>query len=147
MSKNAAPSIEKNPIRFKDERSQHFSDIWFSQRKTATVEQKNEIGLTYISKVLGLDDEVARGFAQGNHSAYHKVGMKQSDMPMNTDTAEFWQKIRAIFPNTYVNEDIDFLIKEGGVNAVIHFLWQLEVPLHEESPVLGALAVNAHAYK
>lgn len=138
---------KENPFRFEDERAQRFSDLWFSQRKIAAVEQKDKVGLAYISKVLGLGDEVVQRFAQGDRHAYHKVGMKQSAIPTGTDTSEFWKEVGTIFSNVYTDGDIDFLVKEGGIAAVLHFLWQLEVPLAEESPVLGALAVNAHAYK
>ena len=81
---------KKNPRRFKDKRAQYFSDLWFSQRKTATVEQKNRVGLAYISKALGLGDEIAQKFAQGDYQAYHIVGTTQSELP-TIDFFAFWE--------------------------------------------------------
>jgi len=50
MAREQAPRT--NPHQYKDERVQRLSDLWFSQRGTATVEQKDAVGLAYISKVL-----------------------------------------------------------------------------------------------
>lgn len=138
---------ETNSSKFEDERTQQFSNLWFSQRETATVEQKDKVGLAYISKALGFGDEVAEVFAKGDRDVFHAVGMKQSAIPIDTDVSGFWEEIRGIFPEVYTDEDILFLVTEGKVAAVLHFLWQLEVPLAEESPVLRRLAVNAHAHK
>lgn len=136
---------KKNPRRFKDKRAQHFSDLWFSQRKAASIEQKNKVGTAYISKALGLGDEIAQKFAQGDHQAYHIVGTTQSALP-TIDFFAFWEEIGKIFPNTYTDEDIEFLAG-GGIWTPFHLIWQLEVPLAEESPILRSLAINAHAYK
>ncbi|KPJ71349.1 hypothetical protein AMJ50_02565 [Parcubacteria bacterium DG_74_3] len=138
---------KENPYRFEDKRAQHFSDLWFSQRKTATVKQKDKVGLAFISKVLGLGDEIAQGFARGDREAHLAVGERQSALPTNIDLSDFWQEAKEIFPNTYTNEDMAFLAKKGGIDAVLCFLWQLEVPLAEESPILRSLSINAHIYK
>jgi len=138
---------KENPYHFEEERAQHFSDLWFSQRKTAAVEQKDRVGLAFISKVLGLGDEIAQRFAQGDRGAYPIVGEKQSALPTNIDFSDFWREVREIFPGDYTDEDIDFLAKKGDIDAALHFLWQLELPLAEESPILRSLSINAHAYK
>ena len=137
---------KSNPCSFENERAQHLSNLWFSQR-TATIEQKNEVGLAFISEALGLGDEVAQKFAQGDNRVYGTVGQKQSAIPTNIDLSGFWQKVKEIFPDVYTDEDMGFLIKEGGIDAVLHFVRQLEVTLAEESPILRSLAINAHAYK
>jgi len=136
-----------NPSFFRDERIQRLSDVWFSQRTTATVEQKDRVGLAYISSILGLGDDIAERFVAGDRQVYHAVGMKQSGMPYNTNTSKFWKEVQAIFPETYRDEDMVFLVGSKDVVAVLHFLWQLEVPLAWESPVLRRLAHNAHVYK
>ena len=137
-----------NPHQYKDERSQRLSDLWFSQRETATVEQKNEVGLAYISKVLGLGDDTARRYARGDRNIYHQVGMRQGGAENYTsDLAGFWARVQTLFPGIYSDEDISFLVAQGGVEATWHLQWQLEIPLAEESPVLRALSINAHAYK
>lgn len=136
---------KENPFHLGDKRMQHFSDLWFSQRRTATVEQKNRVGLAYISKALGLGDEVAQEFAQGDDAAYHIVGNMQSALPC-LDLRPFWQEIKKIFPESYTDEDVEFLAT-FDILVVLHFKWQLEVLFAEDSSILSSLAVNAHAYK
>lgn len=138
---------EKNPHKFNDPRTQKFSDLWFLQRETATVEQKDRVGLAYISKVLGLGSEVARRFARGDREANHQVGIKQSGVPLKTGTSAFWQEMREVFPDVYTDEDAVLLTSEHGIFAVSHFIWQLEISFAETSPVLHDLSINAHAYK
>lgn len=138
---------KENPHHFEEERVQHFYDLWFSQRKTATVEQKDKVGLAFISRILELGEEVAQRFAQGDREAYHTVGEKHSALPTDIDFSDFWREVKGIFPGDYTNEDIDFLAKKGDIGTVLDFLRQLEIPLAEESPILRSLSINAHAYK
>ncbi len=139
-------SPKENPSHFKDAKVQRLSDLWFFQRKTTSSYQKDKIGLAYISDVLELGEEIAQRFAEGDSEAFHFVGMKQSAIPF-TDTSNFWEKIGQIFPETYTEEDINFLIEKGNIGAVLHFLWQIEVPFAEDSSVLRQLRMNAHVYK
>ena len=149
IKKSAQEQAPKtNPHQCENKHAQWLSDIWFSQRETATIEQKNEVGLAYISKVLGLGDNIAQRFAQGNESAYCLVGMRQGGAESYTPDFEgFWARVRELFPGVYSDEDISLLTEQGGVEAAWHFQWQLEIPLAEKSPVLRALAINAHIYK
>jgi len=142
-----APSAKKNPAELGDPIAQTLSDRWFLLRDSATVDQKNEVGIAYISKLLGLGDEVARRFAQGGHGAYHEVGMKQAAVPHDSDVTAFWQEMQNIFPNLHTEGEMRFLVGLCGIEGVFHFLWQIEEPLKEESPVLRALSINAHVYK
>lgn len=145
-ARERSPKI--NPFKFDDERAQRLSDLWFSQRETATVEQKDKVGLLYISRVLNLGDEVAKRFAEGDHAVYNQVGLREGGaISYQPDLQGFWSEMCEVFPNTYSEEDINFLVEQGGVKAAWHLQWQLEIPLAEESPVLRSLAVNAHAYK
>lgn len=134
---------KKNMHRFENERIQHFSDLWFSQRKTASAEQKNKVGLAYVSRALGLGDEIAQKFAQGE--ATHEVGLAQSSIP-RLDLLPFWQEVQKIFPDTYTDDDVEFL-SFYSAEAVLHLVWQLDVIFAEDSPILRSLHINAHAYK
>jgi len=149
IKKSALEQAPKtNPHQCENKHAQWLSDIWFSQRKTATIEQKDEVGLAYISKVLGLGDNIAQRFAQGDETADYLVGIRQGGaetyMP---DFDGFWARVRKLFPGIYSDEDISLLTEQGGVEATWHLQWQLEIPLAEKSPVLRALAINAHIYK
>lgn len=137
-----------NPFKFEDERLQKFSDLWFSQCSSASVEQKDRIGTAYMSKVLALGDEVARRFVRGDPHAYDRVGLRQGGPEHYVPDLEgFWDEVEEIFPNTYSKEDIRHLVEKGGVPATRHLLWQIEIPQAEMSKVLRRLAVNAHVFR
>jgi len=111
-AREEAPKM--NPHQCEDKHAQQLSDTWFSQRGTATIEQKNQVGLAYISKVLGLGDHVAQRFAQGNENAESLVGMRQGGAEAYTpDFESFWMRVRKIFPGVYSDEDISFFRRRG----------------------------------
>ena len=133
-----------------NERAKRLSDLWFSQKSTMTVEQGNEIGSAYISEVLGLGYKVTMRFSNGDRAACHEVGMKQAGVKMGEINVDgFWKKLNKIFPGVYTDEDIAFLVKEGGAGSVFHFLDQVtkSIPFNERSPILRAIGINAHVYK
>lgn len=144
-AREKAPKV--NPFKFSDPGKQRLSDLWFSQRTTATVEQKDRVGLAYISTVVGLGDEAAQKFAQGDRAIFHEVGLRHAGSEdYNPDFAAFWREIAKIFPGTYTQEDLNFLAN-WGLAATWHLESQIEIQQAEESPVLRSLALNAHAYK
>ena len=139
---------------FKNPRARRLSDLWLSQCESVTQEQKDRIGFAYIEKVLNLGKEVAERFVGGDRTAYHEVGMRQGGAKhYEPDLAGFWEEMRALFPGVYTDEDIDFLVKEGEVGGVWHFIWQLQPSMSAKpwrgafSRILDELHVNAHVYK
>jgi hypothetical protein len=140
-------SVAENPHRFKDTEAQAISDKWFPLQEAATVEQKDKVGQLYISKLLGLGDDVAQKFAQGEYDAYHAVGMKQSGIPMDADVKPFWEEVKKVFPELHTPEDIDFLCQKGGVMGVLEFTYHLDPVFTGESPMLRRISLNASDYK
>jgi len=121
---------------------------WFSLQNTATTKQKDEIGKAFISNVLGLGDDISNRFAQSDFDTHHQIGMRQGGAEDYTsDLPGFWEKVRTVFPDIHNDDDIHFLVTQGGVVATVRFLWILEFAISEPSPVLIALSTNAHAYK
>jgi len=163
-----------NECKFSDVQMQELSDLWFVQRTIAGVNDKDRIGFAYISKALGLGDEVAQRFIKADRQAFHEVGKARLDGIQNKKTENekvyiplwfrntgnpmelsiewekndfrpFWEEIRNIFPDTYSDEDIDFL-SQLSLEAVTHFLLQIEVPFAEDSKVLTFLYHNENHY-
>lgn len=145
--KARARQPQTNPFCHDDPRLQRFSDLWFSQQRTASVDQKDRVGIAYISNILVLGDEVARRFAEGDHDVYDRVGRRQGGLErFKPDLYGFWRKMGEIFPGIYTEEEVVFLVQEGmGIASL--FKWQLEIPLAEDSSLLERLVHNAHAYK
>jgi len=127
----------------------------------ATVEQRDKVGMAYISKILGLGDEIAsrfreiaNRFALGDQNfmpdelrIIHEVGRKQSAVPIATNTADFWQEVKKILPE-YTDHDVSVL-GVYGVDKVFDFLFMLGASTLRscDSPVLRVLAINMHQYR
>ncbi len=96
--------------------------------------------------ILQVSEKTASDFAKGDREAYHEIGMKQG-IPYGRDTRKFWEEVSKLFPGEYTKEDLGWLVARGDIDGPLSFLFDLDPPLKEESPVLRRLAVNAHAYK
>ena len=108
--------------------------------------------MAYMTKVLGVSQEVAEQFAQRNSAAYHEVGMRQAGVPVDTDVTAFWQEVDRLLPGLHSTEELAWLASPGGVSGVFSFLFQIGPHFtqwegEDMSDLLRALAANAHAYK
>ncbi|MDP2930330.1 MAG: hypothetical protein Q8N56_01850 [bacterium] len=133
-----------NECKFSDAQLQELSDFWFMQRTIASVSDKDRIGFAYISKALGLGDEVAKKFIKGDRRAFYRVGrarLKRKKLKVWL----FWKEVWNIFPNDYCEEDINFLC-QLSLEAVTHFLYQIETLFAEDSKVLASLFFNENHY-
>ena len=135
--------------------AQRLAAFWTHLRLTVTLEQKDQVGLAYLSHVLAFGDDVAERLTrEADLEIQHQVGRRQGGWqsdPYTPDLKAFWERVREIFPGTYSQEDISFLVEKGGLEGVFEFLWQLEPwPLDPDlhrSSVLWKLMLNALAYK
>jgi hypothetical protein len=121
-----------------------------------TAEQKDMVGRAYISRVLGLGDEIAKRFQEiANHialggkcfmrdelSIFREVRLRHSAIPITTDTFNFWQEVKKILPK-YTDHDVS-LLSSAGIPVVLNFLSMLlPEPKRSESPVLHILIARA----
>jgi hypothetical protein len=157
LSRSRIP--ENNNCRFTDSHVQRFSDLWFWQRKTATIEQKHRVGMAYVSEFLGLGQEKAEALIKGSRRVYYAVGVARREILgansffFRKTTAErnpemfrnnivlFWQKIREIFPDGYTDGDMEVLCNLSH-DAVEHFMLQLEPILAEDARINRSLRSN-----
>jgi len=157
LSRSLIP--ENNDCRFTDSHMQRFSDLWFWQRKTATIEQKHSVGMAYVSEFLGLGQEKAEAFAKGSRRVYYAVGVARREIltanpPFFRKTmakrypkifrkniVAFWQRIREIFPDGYTDGDMDFLCNLSH-ETVEHFMLQFEPILAEDARINRSLRSN-----
>lgn len=140
MSKEVLTENDRSKLR-------EMFELWNSQKETASVKQKNKVGIAFITKILNLDKETALEFVQGDREAYQEVGRAQSGIPRDRETSEFWEEVNKIFPERYDEEDIQFLKEKTSPFRVSGYLLRLDELLNEESPVLEILHRNAHAFK
>jgi len=145
LSRSRIP--EKNSCIFTDVQLQYFSDLWFKQQKTATVNQKHMVGMAYITDFLGLGEEVAEAFLRGGGRAYYVIGHNRilihnaSLHLVRGNISAFWRKVKGIFPGVYSNEEITFLSRLS-FQTVEFFIKQLEPTLAEDAQINRSLRSN-----
>jgi hypothetical protein len=157
LSRSRIP--ENNDCRFTDSHVQRFSNLWFWQRKTATIEQKHRVGMAYVSEFLGLGQEKAEALIKGSRRVYYAVGVARREILgansffFRKTTAErnpemfrenivaFWEKIIEIFPDGYTDGDMEVLCNLSH-DAVEHFMLQLEPILAEDARINRSLRSN-----
>ena len=124
---------------------QRLWDLW--SRLQATVEQKKQVGLAYIEHALGLGEEVARQFADGDSAAYHQVGLCQANLPEEAGNPAFWLDVFGVFPGAHSAEDIEYLEETGSSVAALSLLIKLAGHPGQDPSLIGRILGNAHAYK
>ncbi len=133
------------------QRVRNMRDHWKRLAGQLSAQTKDKIGTLYVSQVLGLGPIVAKAFVSGDTDAYHEVGIQQSGISQ-TDTTTFWQETNKLLEGHFSENDLNWLVNPGGVDAVFFFLLDLNSTdtgpqLTRHSRVLHDLQVNAHAYK
>jgi len=67
----------KNPFKLDDNKAQYFSDLWWNQRDLLTVEQKDRIGINYLTHIL-TNKETTDAFISDEFKEYHQIGLRQA---------------------------------------------------------------------
>lgn len=131
-------------------RAEKFYAAWRAHRNSSsTVKQENQVGLVYVSIVLGAGDELAERFANEDLKAWDQVGQKQSYQASPDELKKFWLKVQEIYPDLPLlsNNDISFLSGQGRETAafrLIEILSGENHPLKKRSLILSRIGVNAH---
>jgi hypothetical protein len=136
-------------MKYDDPRVQYLSDKWRNLQYTATPKQKDKVGLAYIAKALGLGDDLAKRFAEGDWEAYETVGqrgnLKEAYKP--PDLAGFWARINEIFPVLHTAEETRFLIEDGDESAANAFCYHIAPVMREGSIIMRRISLTFHAWK
>lgn len=138
-----APKL--NRLKVGDENVQYFLDLWCEQACTSDDTQKNLVAESYCIHILGVSKKVFESFQQNQFDADTKVGMRQGGaVKRKDDSKSFWSDMKRLYPLDYIPEDLDFLIKSGGM-AAFQLLDQFQT--YGPNSLLRKLRTNAHVYK
>ena len=58
---------------FNNKRANEFNELWYKTAGSLSIEQRKEIGLSYLTTVVGLSDNEAENFVKGNSKLHQKV--------------------------------------------------------------------------
>ena len=140
------PKRGKNPNKLSGEFVTQILDKWWRIGELTPVEERDQVGKTYISVYLELGDEIAEAFSSLSQNAFSIVGKAQRECKQE-DTKPFWNGITELFPDLHTPGEIDYLTTGSSLakrNAVLRFMktFETEDLTQEPSRVLRDLTRN-----
>ena len=128
-------------------RAEKFYAAWQTYRDSS-IEQENQVGLAYISIVLGAGDEVAERVLSEDLEAWDEVAEKQSYQVSPKELKKFWLKVLEIYPDLPLlsDDDISFLSSQGRATAAFRFVDTLsgENYPRQRRSILVRISINTH---
>lgn len=140
------PPRGKNPNILRNGTAMLILDKWWKLGGSTPVEERDQVGIAYISTYLDLGEEVAESFSKLSLNAFSVVGKAQREFKQE-DTNPFWSRIYELFPDLHMQEEFDFLTTGSGLvirNNVLRFMktFEAENLTQEPSRVLRDLTRN-----
>lgn len=141
-------NIRKQP--FKDEQAQRLHEQWIQDAPQISSEIKDQIGILWMTRILGVSDDVADRFVKRDDDAWNEVGNLHSAFKAN-DAEGFWRETNKLAPDFLCEEDLNYLISvddgSGAWSMICVFDYIGMIHLESASSVLRSLGTNAHVYK
>ncbi len=136
---------------FKDERVQQLYEHWIKHAPQLSPEVKDQIGILWMTKILGVSDDVADGFVKEDRDAWNEVGNLHSGFKAH-DAEGFWREVDELVPGFLSEEDLNLLISvdedgSGAWSMICNFDHIGMIHTESASGVIRSLVTNAHAYK
>lgn len=137
---------------YKDEQAQQLYEHWIQDAPQIPSEIKDQIGILWMTKILGVSNDVADRFVDGNNDAWSEVGNLHSGFKANARGAEdFWRETDKLVSDFLSEEDLNYLISmddgSGAWSMICVFDNLGMIHLESASSVLRSLGMNAHVYK
>jgi hypothetical protein len=98
----------------------------------ASREDKDRLGILWLSKIVGEDEVTIQAFLNGDQEADRKIGMKHSGaVPYDPSPEEFWREVAALFPGFFAADDVVWIIQNKPVMWAQHFVIEVEIGDYE----------------
>ena len=144
-------NVRKQPL--KDEQAQRLYEHWIQDAPQIPSETKDRIGILWMTKILGVSDDVADRFIEREDDAWSEVGNLHSGLKAKAHDAEgFWRETDKLVPDFLSEKDLNYLISvdddgSGAWSMICTFDNIGMIHLESASSVLRSLGNNAHVYK
>lgn len=137
---------------FKDKRAQRLYEQWYERAPLIPSKIKDEIGILWMTGILGVDEKTANKFIEGDWEAWEKIGHLHAGGEGKTDVEKFWNGVGNLVPGFISKRDLNYLAKvdDGGWGAwkmicVFNFVGWYDS--ETASGVIKKLSNNAHCFK
>jgi hypothetical protein len=117
-------NLRHQPLR--DPEAQAISENWIREAFGVSLEQSEEIGMLWMTKILGVTKEVADDFAMGVQRAHHKIGLLHAGSRTYTpDVKSFWEGVAKVAPKLASGDNLKYLLSndhegEGAWLMICH---------------------------
>ena len=143
---NRLISKDETPKREGYKGNEYYQSLWRKQAANSKDGKKNLVAISYLYHVLGLTNDAVLRFDSGNvdNEIYELVAELQNcSNSRRNDFESFWYDVKKIFPNTYSDEELEFLInrQEISVFTMLHYFETLNPTI-----LLTRLRLNAMHY-
>lgn len=140
------PPRGENPNKLKDKLATSILDKWWRIGESTPIEERDQVGIAYISTYLDLGEEVAEAFSKLSMNAFSLVGQAQRQLTQES-TDLFWDRICELLPNLHTPEEIAYLTSGDSLtkrNCVLRFMKTFEAfdLTQEPSRILRDLTRN-----
>ena len=138
--------------RFKDGRAQRLYEQWYERAPLIPSKIKNEIGILWMTGILGVDDNTANKFIEGDWEAWNKIGHLHAGGEGKIDAERFWKGVGNLVPGFISKKDLNYLTKVddcgwGAWKMICVFDLVGQYDSETASGVIRKLSNNAHCFK
>lgn len=108
---------------------------WQGIASKLTDDQKTQIGLAYLSSILGFNEQGQKEYAKGNCFVFldvHEAILSSNDEHSPSKIISFWNKVAKIRPGLHSIGDSKFLSSSGNIRNIVRFLRTLHLKSGED---------------
>lgn len=130
------------------EEDDKFMGVVFKIGSETSSETKDEISKLWMSKMLGVKDDVVERFIEGDNDACAEVGVLHSRFEIAPDGVKnFWRETKKLIPDLLAEEDLEYLIDEDSGRYAFELIMEFSLGKRENSDIAASLMYNAKVWK
>lgn len=158
MAERIIENVRKQP--YKDAHAQQIIEYWIRQASGISKDQSKEIGMLWLTKILGVDEKSAELFSSDDWESkeyldvYQKIGyLHAGSRTFKPDAEAFWKGVHDAVPEMVKDDDLGYLINTdtGDDGDGAWAAWAMIEAIDQVKPMQGFLTThlvsNALLYK
>jgi len=135
-----------------DKHAQKLYEQWYEKAPLIPSIIKDEIGILWMTEVLGVDNNTVNKFIEGDWETWKKIGYLHAGGERKEDVKEFWKGVGNLVPGFISKKDLNYLAKvDNGAWGAWKMICVFEsvgwYDSETASGVIRKLSNNAHCFK
>ena len=134
-----------------DKHAQKLYEQWYEKAPLIPSIIKDEIGILWMTEVLGVDEKTTNKFIEGDSGAWMEIGHLHAGGE-TSNIKGFWNGVNKLVPGFISKKDLNYLIRvdedgQGAWKMICAFGFVGLYDFRTISDVITKLSNNAHQYK